>query len=58
MRDVVARHPQLGPDAALLFDDGVAVGRRRSPGGAGPSVSAVQKQRLETETGRLKGRFS
>lgn len=43
---VVTEHPLLGSEAAALFGPGVAVGRRRSPGAAGPSASAAQAERL------------
>jgi len=43
---VVASHPQLGGEAALLFDPGVSVGRRRSPGAAGPTASLRQAESL------------
>mgnify|MGYP006268406693 CR=1 FL=1 len=43
---VVASHPQLGNEAASLFDPGVSVGRRRSPGAAGPAASSEQSEKL------------
>jgi len=46
MAQVVASHPQLGNEAAALFDSGVAVGRRRSQGAAGPLASQQQAERL------------
>ncbi len=44
--DVVRSHPELGDEAAALFAPGVAVGRRRSPGAAGPDAAAAQRHRL------------
>ena len=46
MAQVVAGHPELGTEAAALFGAGVSVGRRRSPGAAGPLASAAQAERL------------
>jgi argininosuccinate lyase len=57
MVDLVAAHPQLGPEVAALFDAGVAVQRRQSPGAAGPLAADVQKQRLHAAIADAKGRF-
>ncbi len=46
MADLVAGHPQLGPDAAALLAPGVSVGRRTTRGGAGPEAVAAQGQRF------------
>jgi argininosuccinate lyase len=46
LRDLVAAHPALGPDAVHLLDPGVAVTRRTTPGGAGPAPVAVQLERF------------
>lgn len=46
MVTLVASHPSLGADAVSLFDAGVAVGRRQTPGGAGPAASTEQRARL------------
>ena len=46
MVELVREHPQLGPDAAALFDPGVAVGNRRTPGAAGPDAAPAQRERL------------
>ncbi|MCZ7526053.1 MAG: argininosuccinate lyase [Acidimicrobiia bacterium] len=40
--ELVTAEPRLGPDAAALLEPGVAVGRRRTPGGAGPEAVAAQ----------------
>ncbi len=44
--ELVAASPELGPDAAALVAPGVAVTRRRTPGGAGPAPVAVQIERF------------
>ena len=46
MVDIARAHPQLGPDAAQLFNPGIAVANRRTPGAAGPEAAPVQKLRL------------
>lgn len=46
MVDIVRNHAAFGPDAASLFDAGVAVQNRRTPGGAGPEPAAQQRERL------------
>ena len=46
LRDLVAEHPQLGPDAAALVAPGVSVTRRITPGGAGPVPVAAQLERF------------
>jgi argininosuccinate lyase len=46
MVEITRAHPQLGPDAATLFDPGIAVANRRTPGAAGPEAAPVQKERL------------
>jgi argininosuccinate lyase len=59
LRDLVAAHPDLGPDAVPLLEPGAAVRRRRSPGGAGPDPVAVQldrfRARLDTDHERVGG---
>ncbi len=47
MADLVAAHPQLGPDAVGLLAEGVAVGRRTTPGGAGAGPVARQVERFD-----------
>ncbi len=42
LRDLVAASPELGPEAVVLLDPGVAVTRRTTPGGGGPTPVAVQ----------------
>jgi argininosuccinate lyase len=46
LAELVAAAPELGPDAVALLDDGVAVRRRTTPGGAGPVPQAAQRDRL------------
>ncbi len=59
LRDLVAAHPALGPEAAALLEPGVAVTRRTTPGGAGPAAVAVQldrfRARLAADRGRVEG---
>jgi len=40
--ELVAAHPDLGPEAAGLLAPGVAVARRTTAGGAGPGPVAAQ----------------
>jgi argininosuccinate lyase len=47
LRERVAAHPRLGPDAAQLVAPGVAVQRRLTAGGAGPVPVAAQLKRFE-----------
>lgn len=56
MVDIVREHSELGPDAAALFDPGVALHRRRSPGAAGPDAAPVQRGLLETAISEAKAR--
>ena len=46
LRDLVAHHPRLGPDAAALVAPGVSVTRRTTRGGAGPGPVAAQLSRF------------
>ncbi len=46
LRDLVAQHPRLGPEAAALVAPGVSVTRRTTPGGAGPIPVAAQLVRF------------
>ncbi len=45
LAELVASHPDLGPEAAALLRPGVPVTNRTSPGGAGPGPVAVQLER-------------
>jgi argininosuccinate lyase len=55
--ELVAAHPELGEAAVELLEPGVAVTRRRTPGGAGPGPVAEQAERyarrLEVDRTRL-----
>ncbi|MFZ9482156.1 MAG: argininosuccinate lyase [Ilumatobacteraceae bacterium] len=53
LRDLVAAHPALGPEAAALVAPGVSVTRRTTPGGAGPVPVAVQRERFRSHLARL-----
>ncbi len=44
--ELVAAHPDLGESAVELLEPGVAVTRRRTPGGAGPEPVRQQKERF------------
>jgi len=44
--ELVAAHPDLGEAAVELLEPGVAVRRRRTPGGAGPGPVAEQSERF------------
>jgi argininosuccinate lyase len=48
LRELVAEHTTLGPDAAVLVAPGVSVTRRITPGGAGPVPVAVQLERFRS----------
>jgi argininosuccinate lyase len=55
--ELVAAHPDLGDAAVGLLEPGVAVTRRRTPGGAGPAPVAEQSarfaRRLDVDRARL-----
>ena len=53
---LVSADPDLGPEAAALVAPGVAVGRRRSPGGAGPGPVAIQLRRFDVVLEELRER--
>ncbi|MGI8810025.1 MAG: argininosuccinate lyase [Acidimicrobiales bacterium] len=59
LAELVAAHPQLGPDAAALLEPGAAVRRRTTAGGAGPAPVEAQLvrfgERLRLDVGRLSG---
>lgn len=58
MVDIVRSHPSFGPDAALLFDAGVSVSQRRSPGAAGPEAAVEQRERLVSAVRDAKSKLS
>jgi argininosuccinate lyase len=47
LAELVAAHPALGVSGAALLAPGVTVGRRTTPGGAGPDPVARQLRRFE-----------
>jgi argininosuccinate lyase len=57
LAELVARHPDLGPELVGLLEPGVSVTRRVTPGGAGPVPVAVQlrrfAERLDVDAERL-----
>ncbi len=59
MADLVAANAKLGPEAVGLLDRGVAVTRRTTRGGAGPTPFAMQldafRERLAADRKRLAG---
>ncbi|MCL5048468.1 MAG: argininosuccinate lyase [Firmicutes bacterium] len=55
MAELVAAHPDLGPEAVHILEPGVAVQRRITPGGAG--VKSVKKQLSDFEE-RLSADFN
>jgi argininosuccinate lyase len=46
LAELVASHPELGEEALKILEPGVAVTRRRSPGGGGPGPVASQMERF------------
>ena len=56
LSELVAEHPDLGPDAAALLRPGIPVTNRTSPGGAGPAAVGVQlgraRQRISADRAR------
>ena len=46
MVDIVSGHESFGPDAVSLFNPGVSVERRQSPGASGPLAAQEQRARL------------
>ncbi len=46
LNELVAAHPELGEAAVDLLEPGVAVTRRRTPGGAGPGPVGEQTERF------------
>ena len=55
--ELATSHPELGESVRDLFEPGVAVTRRTTPGGAGPEAVAVQldrlRRRLDDDRSRL-----
>ena len=57
MVDIVRTHESFGPEATFLFDAGVAVSRRSTPGGAGPLAAKEQRNRLKAATSSARARL-
>ena len=57
LAELVAAHPDLGPDAAALVGPGMAVSRRTTPGGGGPGPVAVQLERFAAALDELRARL-
>ena len=57
LEELVEAHPDLGEPALALLEPGVAVSRRRTPGGAGPEPVKVQLDRFRTRIGVDKRRL-
>jgi argininosuccinate lyase len=59
LAELVAAHPDLGPEAATLLEPGAAVRRRTTAGGAGPGPVEEQLrrfgERLDLDRGRIPG---
>jgi hypothetical protein len=58
MVDIVRAHPELGDEVAQLFESGVALKRRQSPGAAGPDAAPLQRQLLLAEIANAKEKMS
>jgi argininosuccinate lyase len=58
MAQLVADHPDLGPEAAALVAPGVSVRRRTTPGGAGPGPVAMQLVSFHARLAADKARVS
>jgi argininosuccinate lyase len=58
MVDIVRTHESFGPDAATLFEPGVAVSRRSTPGAAGPLAVDEQRSRLTSAITSARARLS
>jgi argininosuccinate lyase len=58
LSELVEAHPALGTEALVLLEPGTAVGRRTSPGGAGPGPVAVQLKRFEERLARDEERLA
>jgi argininosuccinate lyase len=60
LAELIASHPSFGEEALRLLEPGVALGRRRSPGGSGPEAVASQleqfRHRLVEDSARIAGR--
>ncbi len=57
LAELVEAHPELGQEAALLFEPKSAVRRRTTPGGAGPEPVAKQLQSFAEKLGSERRRW-
>ena len=57
LAELVAAHPELGDDGLALLEAGVAVTRRRTPGGAGPGPVAEQLEKFAAQLNALQHRL-
>jgi argininosuccinate lyase len=59
LAELIEAHPALGTEALALLEPGAGVGRRTTPGGAGPTPVAEQlvrfRQRLDEDEKRVAG---
>jgi argininosuccinate lyase len=58
LAELVAAHPELGDDGLALLEVGVAVTRRRTPGGAGPGPVAEQLDNFRRHLDELDARLA
>jgi argininosuccinate lyase len=58
LAELVAEHPQLGPEAVGLLEPGVAVRRRTTPGGGGPVPLDPQIDAFERALARARERLT
>jgi len=57
LAELVAAHPELGNDGLALLEAGVAVTRRRTPGGAGPVPVTEQLEQFRDHLEALERRL-
>lgn len=58
LSDIVARHPDLGAEAAGLLAPGVSVSMRTSPGAAGPDSAPQQRARFVLQLEAMKRKLT
>lgn len=58
LSEIVAKHPDLGADAAALLSPGVSVSMRLSPGAAGPEATVAQRTRFIARVEAMKKKLS
>ena len=57
LAELVEAHPAFDAEAVRLLEPGVAVSRRRTPGGAGPAAVAEQLKRFRDQLARDRARL-